>query len=83
MKTMILAVVVLYVMSAPGAWALGEGHTVEALIGNKYDSWWNEHRGELLPLWERHSFQPDDTSGCLAVGRVWYCQATNTVAQKN
>ena len=82
MKTLILAAV-LYVVSAPAAWALREGHSAEALIGNAYDSWWNEHRSESLPLWERHSFQPEETSGCLAVGRIWYCQATNTLAQKN
>jgi hypothetical protein len=82
-KTIILAGVALYVMSASAAWALPEGHTAEAWIGNEYDSWWNEHRSELLQLWERHSFQPDDSSECLAVGRVWYCPASDTLAQKN
>lgn len=83
MKTVILAAATLYVMSGSIAWASPRGDTAEAWIGNEYDSWWNEHRSDLLQLWERHSYRPDDSSRCLTVGRVWYCPATNTLAQQN
>ncbi len=83
MKTVILAAAALYVVSLSAAWALPKGDNTEAWIGNEYDHWWNQHRSDLLQHWKRYSYEPDDSSRCLAVGRVWYCPATNTLAQQN
>ena len=81
MKTVILAVATLFMMMST-AWALPRGDTAETWIGDEYDSWWNEHRSPVLQLWERHSYQPEDSSSCLTVGLVWYCP-TNSLAQQN
>lgn len=83
MKTVILAAATLYVIWVSAAWALPKGDTAEVWIGSEHDRWWNEHRSDVLQLWERHSYQPEDSSRCLTVGRVWYCPATNTLAQQN
>jgi hypothetical protein len=83
MKAVLLAAVALCATSGAPSWAIQGGDAAEAWIGYQYDRWWNERRSDLLEDWERHSYQPHESSKCLAVGHVWYCPATNTLAQQN
>jgi hypothetical protein len=80
MKEVILAAVALCATSGAASWVIQGVDAAEAWIGYQYDRWRNERRSDLLQDWERHSYQPHDSSRCLAVRPVWYCPETNTLA---
>lgn len=81
MSKTLISTVILCLLGASTAWAAPPSDVNADWVGQDYDARWNAERGELLRSWQRQSTRPDNVETCLSVGHVWYCPATQALAQ--